>query len=99
MKPFSRSRISISYVIAIIALLALVSTSSYIASRNMERENNAIVNDAIPIAAAINNLLTDLLNQETGIRGYLLTADEQYLDPFTSGKDQLQNDLYHHKNL
>ncbi|MFF1699418.1 CHASE3 domain-containing protein [Streptomyces sp. NPDC058257] len=31
-------------------------------------------------------LQTALVNQETGVRGYAITADRQFLDPFTQGK-------------
>lgn len=75
------------YVILIVALLAFVSISNYIASRNMESESDAIVNDAIPISKTTNSLLTDLINQETSIRGFELTGSEQYLDPYTAGKN------------
>ncbi|MBD0381991.1 ATP-binding protein [Paenibacillus sedimenti] len=93
MKNFTRSRISMLYVVLTVALLAFVSISSYIASRNMEIQSGAIVNDSIPISEAANNLLTDLINQETGIRGYLLTDNEQYLESYTTGKQQLEADL------
>ncbi|OCT16172.1 PhoR protein [Paenibacillus pectinilyticus] len=93
MKTFTRSRISMLYVILIVVLLAFVSVSNYMASRNMEKENNAIVNDAIPILTTANSILTSLINQETGIRGYELTLNEQFLEPYTMGKAQLAADL------
>ncbi|MFD0694038.1 ATP-binding protein [Paenibacillus sp. GCM10027628] len=93
MKNFTRSRISMLYVVLTVVLLAFVSISSYVASRNMQSESDAIVNDSIPITQTANNLLTDLINQETGIRGYLLTSNEQYLEPYTTGKKQLEADL------
>ncbi|OPH53284.1 PhoR protein [Paenibacillus ferrarius] len=93
MKAFTRSRISMLYVILIVVLLAFVSVSNYIASRNMESESNAIVKDSIPIATTTNSLLTDLINQETAIRGFELTTIEQYLEPYTAGRKQLEEDL------
>lgn len=93
MKPFTRSRISMLYVILIVSLLVLVSVSNYLASRNMEKENNAIVNEAIPILTTANSLLTNLINQETGLRGYELGGNEQFLEPYTSGRAQVATDL------
>ena len=81
------------YVILIVILLAFVSVSNFIASRNMERESDAIVHDSIPISNTANSLLKDLINQETGIRGFELSGNEQYLEPYTSGKKQLEVDL------
>ncbi|WNR44375.1 ATP-binding protein [Paenibacillus roseipurpureus] len=93
MKTFTRSRISMLYVILIVALLALVSVSNYMASRNMEKENAAIVNDAIPILTTANSLLTNLINQETGLRGYEISQNEQFLEPFNQGRAQTATDL------
>ncbi|WP_405081320.1 ATP-binding protein [Paenibacillus chitinolyticus] len=90
---FNRSRLSLSYVIAIVLLLALVGTSSYISSLNMERQSDAVMEDAIPVISAASNLLQDLLNQETGIRGYLISGDSKYLEPYEDGKAALQKDL------
>ena len=65
------------YVILIVILLAFVSVSNFIASRNMERESDAIAHDSIPISITTNSLLKDLINQETGIRGFELSGNEQ----------------------
>jgi signal transduction histidine kinase/CHASE3 domain sensor protein/DNA-binding response OmpR family regulator len=89
----TRSKISFTYLFVIIILLALVSLSNFDSSRNMETQSNTIANDALPISNAANNLLTDLINQETGIRGFLVTADENFLESFTTGKIHLDNDL------
>jgi PAS domain S-box-containing protein len=91
--PTTRSRVSILYASAIIILLALVGVSSYLASLNMDKESTAIVKDAIPFSDAAQNLLSDLVNQETGIRGYLISGDPAFLEPFEIGKDQLNRDL------
>lgn len=92
-KAITRSRISMLYVILIVVMLVFVGISNYIASRNMEQESDAIVNDTIPISKATNSLLTDLINQETSIRGFELTGNEQYLEPYTTGRKQLEADL------
>lgn len=89
----TRSNVSLLYVVLIIALLALVSVSSYIASTNMEAELNSVVQEAIPLSALAENILGDVVNQETGVRGFEVTSDEKYLDPYEQGKAQLAKDL------
>ncbi|WP_248929184.1 ATP-binding protein [Paenibacillus hamazuiensis] len=89
----SRSRVSLIYVALIVGLLALTGASSYLSSLNMEKQTDHVVHDAIPLSSAASDLLTDLINQETGIRGYMITADSKYLDPFEEGKAQLREDL------
>lgn len=93
MKTFTRSRISLLYVILIVVLLIVVNVSNNLASRNMENQSNAIVNEAIPILTTANSLLTNLINQETGLRGYELAGTEQYLEPYTLGREQVTMDL------
>ncbi|MBE1443577.1 ATP-binding protein [Paenibacillus sp. OAS669] len=89
----TRSNVSLLYVVLIVALLALVSVSSYIASTNMEDELNSVVQEAIPLAALAENILGDVINQETGVRGFEVTSDERYLEPYEQGKAQLAKDL------
>jgi|GEM_PF-2073968 len=93
MKPLTRSRITLLYLLVIVVLLGLISASSIVTSRHMQSQNDAIVQDAIPLTHTANRLLTDLLNQETGIRGYQLTANAVYLEPYHAGTQALAQDL------
>ncbi|CAG7645048.1 Adaptive-response sensory-kinase SasA [Paenibacillus solanacearum] len=89
----SRSKLSYIYVVVIITLLAVVSISSFMASRNTERELTRVVNEVIPLSAVAEDLLFDLVNMETAIRGYEVAGDESFLEPYELGKSQLQQDL------
>lgn len=97
MKTFTISRISTLYVILIVVLLIFVSAYNNVASRNMEKESNAIVNEAIPILTTANSLLTNLINQETGLRGYQLAGNivDIHLEGEKTGWDFIA-DLYKH---
>ncbi|KIL45042.1 sensor domain-containing diguanylate cyclase [Jeotgalibacillus soli] len=77
------------YLFIVLLLLALTSIWSYNAFLNLEQESNKIVLDVIPISKAASDLMTQLLNQETGIRGYLVTGDEAFLEPYYAGKEKL----------
>ncbi|NHN32008.1 ATP-binding protein [Paenibacillus agricola] len=89
----TRSKVSIIYVIIIVTLLAFISISSYLASTNMEREMNSVVTEAFPLAVVAGNLIEDLVNQESGVRGFGVTRDERYLEIYEQGKLQLSKDL------
>ncbi|MFE5322534.1 ATP-binding protein [Paenibacillus sp. NPDC056579] len=89
----TRSNVSLVYVIIIIFLLMFVSISSYIASTNMEAEMNRITKEGIPLSTAASNILEDVINQETGVRGYVATSDAKYLEAYELGKTQLVTDL------
>jgi signal transduction histidine kinase/CheY-like chemotaxis protein len=85
--------LSKTYATILIVILALIGLSTFTSSLDMEKEVSAIVGDAIPIASTTHNLLIDLINQETGLRGYEVTRDQAYLDSYHEGKAQLDKDL------
>jgi PAS domain S-box-containing protein len=89
----TRSKVSLIYVIVIITLLAFISISSYLASTNTEAEMNSVVSEAFPLAVVAENLIEDMINQETGLRGFEVTHDERYLEVHEQGKRQLTLDL------
>lgn len=89
----TRAKISLTYIIIIIALLAFVSVSSFVASRNTEARLNSIVNEIIPLSNLAEELLITLVNMESGLRGYEVTRDPIYLVPYDDGKIQLHKHL------
>ncbi|KPV55933.1 PhoR protein [Paenibacillus sp. A3] len=89
----TRSKISLGYVIVVISLLVMISVSSFVASSSTEKELNSVVNEVIPLNNLAESLLVDLVNMESGLRGYEVTQDEKYLEPYDFGKAQLQDDL------
>ena len=46
---------------------------------------------------AINNFYKSIINQETGQRGYNLTKDESFLEPYYQGKEAFSESLIHIK--
>jgi len=38
-------------------------------------------------------MIASVVNQETGVRGYLVSGDENFLEPFIAGKEQFQTSL------
>ncbi|GLI04996.1 hypothetical protein YDYSG_10260 [Paenibacillus tyrfis] len=89
----TRSKISLGYVIVVISLLVMISVSSFVASSSTEQELKSVVNEVIPLNNLAESLLVDLVNMESGLRGYEVTQDEKYLEPYDFGKAQLQDDL------
>jgi CheY-like chemotaxis protein/CHASE3 domain sensor protein len=79
--------------IIIIILMIIVSLFSYFSFLSMQKNSNFIVDDTVPIIKAAQNLLQDLINQETGIRGYLISEDKKFLEPYNQGVQNLKEDL------
>ncbi|MET8654002.1 sensor histidine kinase [Nocardia aurea] len=76
-------------VLGLMALLVLVSTvagAALIAQTN--RVADRLLDYVQPAATEAYRLQTALVNQETGIRGYAITADPQFFTPYLEGRAQ-----------
>jgi methyl-accepting chemotaxis protein len=71
------------------AILVGVSSAGSV-NTNAQR---AYVEDAIPLKASAQNLLTEMVNQETGVRGFLVTGDESSLEPYVAGRKAVRAEL------
>jgi signal transduction histidine kinase/CheY-like chemotaxis protein/CHASE3 domain sensor protein len=88
----SQSKVSILNIIIILLMMA-VSLISYFSFLSLQKESNFIVDDTIPVVRASQNLLNDLINEETGIRGYLISEDKKFLEPYLLGLSDLDKDI------
>ena len=70
-------------VIALLSYQSLQSTAD--SSRSLTR--------SIEILAQLNTVLSTVKDAETGQRGYLLTGEESYLEPFTTAKSALAGEF------
>lgn len=86
-----RPKLSLLQVYLLIALFALFLTSlwSYNSFQNIERENERIVKEAIPIANAASELFALLLDQELSVRGYTYNQDMLSLRQYNETKQAL----------
>jgi len=78
---------------AVLGLMLLSGVAMFLQVGSMATDKDAIVTDAIPLSQSVKNVLPDLVNMETGMRGYLVTGDTTFLDPYNSGSTQLTTDL------
>src|SRR5882724_1470951 len=57
------------------------------------RTNGQWVNHTNEVKLELSDTLNALLNAETGQRGYILTGDEKFLDPYTKATPTIQDHL------
>jgi len=76
-----------SAAFALIAVVAIV--LGVIAIANLSSARDRVVDAVDPASLAASTLLGNYLDQETGIRGYALTATPSFLAPYTLGRRQL----------
>jgi CHASE3 domain sensor protein len=74
-----------------LALITLMAANGYLAVRHLRRieRSAAAGSDGSTIQANISAISQDLTDMETGQRGYLLTEDNSYLQPYTDGKNRI----------
>jgi signal transduction histidine kinase len=78
---FARLRnASLTFPLAFVAALGLLLISEYSYNRSMESMRT--LDRVAAMRLSVQTLLRDVLNAETGQRGYLLTGSEEYLHPY-----------------
>ena len=77
------------------ALLAFMAVNAYLAVNHFKQMQKvaALTLESSRIQQDISSVLRDLTAMETGQRGYLLTGDADYLQPYTEAKVRFATDL------
>jgi PAS domain S-box-containing protein len=95
----SRKHNSISFGLQVIvasgaALSILVAIGVLSYRRTLqEDEDQEWVTHTHLVLEKLHAILSDLVNEETGMRGYVITGDESYLQPYISSAQRLQHDI------
>ena len=84
-------RMAISLPLAMLAAIAMVAINEV----GYQRSNQALEAMAHTQSTrnAINQLMQNMLDAETGLRGYLLTSDERYLEPYNKAVTSINGDM------
>ncbi len=80
------SRIVGVAVLALLAFSVAAVVAGAIALLSLRDARDRVVNVIDPAAAQAQLLDNALVNQETGVRGYALSAQQSFLDPYTTGR-------------
>lgn len=91
MKLFSIPRMAISLPLAVLATAILI----FINEASFQQSSAALVTmeEAQQTRGAINKLMQQILDAETGQRGYLLTGDVKYLEPYDAAVGDISQTL------
>ena len=81
--------------IGVPALLVLMAFNAYLAVQHLKQmqEVEALSAEGSKIRVEVSAVLQDFVDMETGQRGYLLTDDTAYLQPYTDAKGRIGSDL------
>jgi CHASE3 domain sensor protein len=81
--------------IGVPALLVFIALNAYLVVDHLRQMQKmaAFTLESSMMQASISGVLKDLTDMETGQRGYLLTNDRSYLQPYTAAKDRIETDF------
>jgi CHASE3 domain sensor protein len=81
--------------IGVTTLLAFIACNAYLAFNHLRSANTlaALTIESSTINAEISDVAKDVTDMETGQRGYLLTGNDAYLQPYTDAKGRIEIDL------
>jgi CHASE3 domain sensor protein len=76
-------------------LLALMAWNAYFAVSHLKgmQTITALTMESSAIQAELSGVLNDLTDMETGQRGFLLTGDATYLQPYSDAKTKITTDF------
>src|SRR6266567_8473652 len=81
--------------IGVPALLVCIALNTYLVVDHLRQMQKmaALTLESSMMQASISGVLKDLTDMETGQRGYLLTSDPSYLQPFTDARGRIETDF------
>jgi methyl-accepting chemotaxis protein len=80
----------ISFAFGIIVLVSLLGSSLSINNFLKLRQANTWNIHSYQVITLSNSMLTDMINMETGVRGFVITGNDSFLAPYTSGKQAFE---------
>src|SRR5689334_19322561 len=75
-----------------VAVITVVVTFTYLSGRRYVSAVES-VQHTLEVTSSIDALTAAVIDQETGQRGFLLTSDPSFLDPYKSGRFQVEEQL------
>jgi len=91
MRSFSLPRMAVSLALAVLAACVLIGINE--TGNNQSTAALDDIADASRTRGSLNRLLQHVLDAETGSRGYLLTGDPRYLEPYDTAIAEITQNL------
>src|ERR1700760_4746792 len=86
-----KAKIVLGFGAALLTLagIAVLSFHSFL----HDEEDRRWVAHTHQVLEKLDNVLTDLVDAETGVRGFIITGDEEYLAPYHEGVSRVEQDV------
>jgi signal transduction histidine kinase len=89
----AKRRVQIALVVLILLLGALLATGVYSAYALYRSAEDRYIHVLFPLKTHSQDLVLQMVNEETGVRGYMLTSDRRTLQPYFIGRRNVLTDL------
>src|SRR4051812_22649039 len=80
-------------------IIGLITFSTINFLRNNIYNSHAAVKHTESVLTALDKIRDDMLNAETGQRGFIITGKEEYLEPYERAASKLDKDMASLRNL
>ncbi len=85
-----RRRVAV-LMILVGVLVAVMATGAFLSLNNLSANRTRVADRYDPALVASAELLAAVVDQETGVRGFVLSGDRTFLEPFTFGQEREQS--------
>jgi two-component system phosphate regulon sensor histidine kinase PhoR len=89
----ARRQVRLVLGLLFVLIVVLVGVGIFAADRLYTSAQDRYVREAFPLRAAARDLTLQLVNEETGVRGYVITGDPASLAPYRQGRRTVKRDL------
>src|SRR5438874_1598304 len=89
----AKRRVQIALVVLILLLGALLATGVYSTYALYRSAEDRYIHVLFPLKTHSQDLVLQMVNEETGVRGYMLTSDRRTLQPYFIGRRNVLTDL------
>jgi PAS domain S-box-containing protein len=89
----AKRRVQIALAVLIMLLGALLATGVYSTFALYRSAEDRYIHTLFPLRTHSQDLVLQMVNEETGVRGYMLTSDRRTLQPYFLGRKNVLTDL------
>jgi signal transduction histidine kinase len=82
-----------SLAVVMLVIVAVLVTAIVVVGRINSSSQHTFVDQALPVRAQVRGLLLALVNEETAVRGYIVTGDQRNLTPYENGRREARRNL------
>ena len=88
-----RTKLLAGFGAVLVLMVAIIVVAISSAKALSDDAVTSFADDAIPLGAATQDLVTQMVNQETSVRGFLVTGEDTSLETYNQAKKDLAKDL------